>query len=62
MDKDEFNPMPCLMTRMAGKRDKNLTDQEIKRANKLRKRLRERALAEGHTIIEIDAFTWMIKH
>lgn len=61
MDKDKHDPMPCLMT-MARKEDKDLTVKELKRVNKRRKSVMDQAIAEGKTILHIDAFTWMIEH
>ncbi|KUO72565.1 MAG: hypothetical protein APF81_13370 [Desulfosporosinus sp. BRH_c37] len=62
MDKVERDPVPCLMTMMAGREGKKLTDKQLKRQNKRRKSLMDLVIAEGKTIISIDAFTWMIEH
>ena len=61
LEKMERDPMPCLMN-MARKEDKDLTVKELKRVNKRRKSVMDQAIAEGKTIIHIDAFTWMIEH
>lgn len=47
---------------MARKEDNDLTIKELKRINKLRRSVMERAIAEGKTIKRLDAFTWMIEH
>lgn len=61
-DKVKRDPVPCLMTMMVGKEKKNLTDKQAKRINKRRKALRDYVIAQGMTIIEIDAFSWRIGH
>jgi hypothetical protein len=56
----EYKPEPCLMERMAGKSDKDLSPKEIKQANRLRKNLKDRVIALGYGIKIIDEHHWMI--
>jgi len=58
MSNTERETMPCLMTRMAGRK---LTDKQIKSANRRRKKLLEWAISQGYDIQYNDDRTWTIK-